>query len=370
MIPCTFFRSSSITEYTNCPLRYFANHCLGIKYPAGPAALSGTIFHKIMEILAQCKISQQEKLRLSQQWGLYYDVETQLSFSFPDISTIDVEKLTENVYEFYIKQIDPSRVPKTYQRKTPEASVRAWIPFKKVKESVDNVMSMSPRSFDPRLMDIVAVEQKFDVEIKEPWARYDFVFRGKRYSGQLRLKGSIDLIIRNDDGTMSIIDWKSGKSENMNTGEKKTYEDYAQDLQMAMYYMVTRRYLNMDVSDVTLCFLNERECYTLHFDEDMVLDKIKSIYEEMQTSTRPSKIDSDFCMRFCPYSKNDFSTITTKPLVKPREYTWTNEVGINENRVYRMCGQINNYFTSGYLPLQVMEAIARKDFDLEAYINT
>ena len=305
MIPVVYYRSSSIVEYTNCPLRYFANHCLGLRYPAGPKAIAGTMFHSVMEYLANAKLNHE------------------------DVDGIDLEVLTKDIYDKTVDSIDFKRVPKTYHRKSGERkSIEAWIPYKDLKQSVTNVMQMQPRSFDVRKMDIVAVEQKFDVEIKEPWSGYDFVFRNKHYKGNLRLKGSIDLIVRNEDGTLSIIDWKSGRSEDMNTGEKKTMEDYQNDFQMAIYYMVTRKYLGMDVSDVTLCFLNEGQCYTLYFDEDLVLEGIKTVFEEMKQAEKPLKKDSDFCVKFCPYCKHTFADVTTKPLVKPRQYDFVNEAGL------------------------------------------
>ena len=344
MIPVSYYRSSSITEWCNCPLRYFANHVLGLKYPSGPKALLGTAFQEVMEVLAHNQ----------------------------DFTDEQVENLTREVYDKMVDSVDFARVPPSSIRKGGERkSKEAWLPFRDLKKSVDNVMSMEPRAFDVRKMDVVATELKFDVEIKEPWARYDFTLKGKRYQGNLRLKGSIDLIVRNEDGTLSIIDWKSGKTEDMNTGEKKTFEDYEQDLQMAMYYMVTRYYLGYDISDVTLCFLNEKEVYTLHFDEDLVLDRIRSIYEEMQQCVFPEKIDSKFCMRFCPYSKNDFGSVTSLPLIKPRDYTWVDEdTGIPVNKTYKICGQLWNYHVSGYNAMQVAEALMRKGHSIEAYINT
>ena len=347
MLPVTYFRSSSVKEYEGCALRWFASYCLGLKFPSGPKAILGTVFHEIMEVLANAKMNNE------------------------DVDVIDLEILTKQIYDKTVDTVDFSRVPPSYHRKSGERkSIEAWVPFRSLKQSVENVMAMQPRSFDPRKMNVVAVEKKFDIEVKEPWAKYDFTFRGKRYQGNLRLKGSIDLIVANDDGTVSIIDWKSGQSNDLNTGEKKTFESYQDDLQMALYYLVCRRHLGYDVRDATICFLNESICYSLYFDEDLVLEKIRSIFEEMKHCTRPLKNDTLFCQRFCPYSKNTFERITSKPLIRPREYDYVNDEGILERgRTYRMCGQIDLYFRSGCTPLQIMEAIAREDFDIAEYRN-
>jgi len=338
-LPITFLRSSSIKEYLDCPLRFFASYCLGLRFPSGPSAISGTIFHEIMEELAHNKDA-------------------------------DLDELTERIYKKHIDQIDPARIPKTYQRKTPESSVRTWVPLKKVKNSIVNVMSMSPRSFDVRHMDVLRTELKFDVEIKEPWANYSFELRGKHHEGYLRLKGSIDLVIRNENGELEIIDWKSGRSEDMSTGEPKTFESYCEDMQMALYSYVCRKYLGLDISYTTLVFLNEGQCFSVQFDDDLVEERIKTIWQEIQSCDRPTKNDSLFCQRFCPYSKSCFDVITTKPLVKPREYDWVNEAGLLEHKTYRICGQLWNYFVGGYTPMQVCEALMRDNHNIDQYVNT
>jgi len=342
MVPQTYLRSSSIKSFQDCQLRFFADFCLGLKFPSGPSAVSGTIVHEILEYLAHNQ----------------------------DTADEQIEDVCKEIYQQHIDKVDPSRVPKSSQRKTPEASIKAWIPYKKVKDSITNVLAMSPRSFDPRKMKVIATEQKYDVELPYPWAKYDFKFRGKHYQGQLKLKGSIDLIVETDNG-IEIIDWKSGRSDDLATGEPKAFEDYADDIQLALYWMVARRYLNLDVQHITIVFMNESACYSVDFDDDLVMDRIQSIYETMKNTARPEKNDSLFCMRYCPFSKNDFTTITTKPLVKAREYTWTDEeTGIPVNKVYKMCGQLNNYFNSDYTPLQVMEALTRFDHRIEDYVNT
>ena len=91
----------------------------------------------------------------------------------------------------------------------------------------------------------------------------------------------------------------------------------------------------------------------------------------MKTCTRPLKNDSPFCLKYCPYCKNDFGTVTSLPLVKPRDYSWVNEAGLTEEKTYKMCGQLNLYFSepNNCTPLQVMDALARKNFNIDSYVN-
>ena len=364
MIPTTFFRSSSIREFCDCKMRYFANYCLGLRQPSGPAALLGTAFHLVMEVLANCKMDLQSDSPKYQ----YYDKETGCGATYKTIEDVNVEELTKCVYDQMINSIDIARVPPSYHRKTELGSKKAWLPYKKLKDSVTNVFQMGPRSFDVRKMHIVATEQKFDIEIREPWARYNFDFRGRNYKGYLRIRGSIDLIVQNEDGTMSIIDWKTGVTANMSTGIDKEYEDFAGDLQMSMYYLATRRYLGFDVSDVTLCFPNENKVFTLYFDEDLVLDRIRSIYEEMKNTPHPTKTESQFCKLYCPYFKQSFHDVKTKPLVKAKDYYWEEDGEIVQKSM-RICNQLEKYFLAGFTPLEVMNALARYNHKVELYTN-
>ena len=367
MIPVVYFRSSSLKCYLDCPLRFYIDYCLGIKYPSGPKAILGTISHHVLEILGNCRLLQQ-KQPLEKGW-LYQDEESGYQVYFEDIHSIDISALIDCVYNHHLKQIAPSRIPKSSLRKTEAASFNAWIPKKSVITSIENIFSISPRSFDPRNAEIVATELKYDVEVDEEWAKYDFTFRNKRYKGNLRLRGSIDVIVKSEDG-LEIWDYKTGVSDDLNTGKKKAYEDYSSDIQLALYYTVARKYLGLDVQGVTIVFINEKTCYTVCFDEDEVMANIRDIFLDMKESNWPDRFDSQFCMRFCPYSKNDFNSITTKPRVRAHEYIWDDEDGVPERKVKKICSQVDSYFKGGYTPLQVMEALCRRDHDISLYKNT
>ena len=367
IIPVVYFRSTSLKTWEHCNLRYMAEYCMGLRFPSGPAAVAGTVFHEVSEVLAICKKAQDE---LEPGTRTYEDKEKNINISYEDVNDIDIEKLSKDIYEYHINKIDPARVPKTYQRKTPEASVRAWIPFKKIQTSINNVMAMEPRNFDVRQMSIVATEQKFDIELKEAWSKFDFKFKGKHYKGNLRLKGSIDLIVKGEDGGIELIDWKT-------SAEDKSYEEASLDLQLAMYYLVCKKYLGLDVRQVTVVYVNTGTCCSVVFDENFVLEKIRSVFEEMQSCTKPFKNDSDDCVKFCPLCKRSFDEVDTLPKVRAREYNWIDDSGLEVKKTYRICGQLNLYLEQTdengqqlYTPLQLMEILARKDMDLTAYTNT
>ena len=66
--------------------------------------------------------------------------------------------------------------------------------------------------FDPRTRNVVASEPHFDLVIEEDWAKYDFELPdGEKISGNLAIKGTIDLVTETEDGIIEVIDWKTGR---------------------------------------------------------------------------------------------------------------------------------------------------------------
>ncbi len=375
MIPITYIRSSSLKTYLDCGLRFFADFNLGLKWPSGPAAILGSIFHEVQEILGLCKILQQSGTRDPKDNKFHFtDANKGIELVFNDIYEIDIEKLSKDIYDRWCSYIDPSRIPKSYSK------IERWIPFKKVQDSLKNIIEMSPRSFDIRSMDVYAVEKRFNYVIPDEWARYDFIFRNKQHIGQLSIKGSIDLIIKGPDNKYEIIDWKSGSAINFSTGQEKSYDDYCNDIQLQLYYLAAKRVLGLDVSQVTIVYPNEKvvggryttgKSFSIVFENDNdIINTVRSIYEDMQSANRPKRVNSDFCIKYCPYCKNTFDAVESKPLIKAREYLWQPEGQEPEKKTYKICGQLSKYFDVGFSPLQVMECLSRDSFNIGAYVNS
>lgn len=369
MIPTIYLRSSSLKDWLECPIKYYLRYCLGILFPSGPSAKIGSTVHKIIEILANIKQHEQAGTLADIN---YFDPET--GWQCPGIDTIndiDIGKLSQFVYDYYTKDIKPEDIPKTYQRKDPRKSLNAWIPFKKVTTALENLFAMSPRSFDVRQLNVYDCEHKFDIEIKEDWSKYQFTFRGKEYKGNLRFKGSIDLIIKNEDDTYSIVDWKTGDPVNHATGEEKTYEEFYDDIQGQLYYLIATKYLGLNVRDVTFVYPVANKCFTVVYeDDDSILERIRKIYFNMQQTQVVEPNKTDLCMKLCPYFKNTFDAVTTEPRVKPREYIWENpETALVEKKEYRICGQCSLYCKDNN-PEYIMDILARKDFNIGQYTNS
>lgn len=359
MLPITYFRSSSIKTLNDCELRYFIQYCLGINFPSGPAAIKGSIFHSCMEILANCK-----KLQQRRKSPYLYRDSSGYTVKYNDIYDIDIDHLSKYVYDYYIKDIPEDRVPPCYKK------ITNWIKYKDIQKSIKNVFEMSPRSFDVRKMNIYMAEPRFNIVFNEPWAGYDFTFRGKRYQGNLSLRGAIDVINYNEEiGGYEIIDWKTGTSTNLNSGEKKTYDDYCEDLQLAIYYLAAKQYFNIDIKQVTIVFINESNSFSIVYDDEQdIIDKVRDIFIRTKNIEKPKKNQTDFCIKFCPYVKNSFNNVVGTPEIPAEKYVWEYPDGLLEEKEYRICGQLEACLNR-LTPLEVMEKVTRDNYNIDIYKN-
>ena len=87
----TYFRSSSYNTHSMCEQQYFLEYVLGWRGPSGQKADKGTIVHKVLEILAVIKKSQQDDiLKISD------DVIGEI-----DISNYNLNSIIEKVYKYH-----------------------------------------------------------------------------------------------------------------------------------------------------------------------------------------------------------------------------------------------------------------------------
>ena len=60
MIIC-YHRSSSLGTFDMCEMKYFFQYVLGMKDKTNKKAVLGTVFHRVMQVLADKKIAQLNK---------------------------------------------------------------------------------------------------------------------------------------------------------------------------------------------------------------------------------------------------------------------------------------------------------------------
>lgn len=284
MLIC-YMRSSSYNAHDMCEQRYFAEYVLGLKAPSNLKADKGTITHKILEILAKIKLAIQNNQKL-----ITDDIVGSI-----DCIYFDINEICEKVFSHYAKLKN-----------------QAWTleDFNDCKKWVMKVLHFNNGVFSPLKMHIISPEQHFDIIIKEPWAAYDYNLNGKKISGQLSLKGTIDLITMPSEGIYEIVDWKTGRRLNWATGEEKTHEKLRKDPQLMMYFLAAHYlYPEIDQILVTINFINDGGPFTLCYTKDDIPDTLEMLrkkFEYIKQTTVPKLDKSWKCTRFCNFGMTSF----------------------------------------------------------------
>ena len=286
----TYFRSSSYNQYSMCPHAYYLTYVLGHQSPSGVAAEKGTIVHKVMECLAQAKLAHQnnEDQYMDDHFGKMCVKDHDYVYSDKI-----VDDLIELSYDHYTKKSDHHYTPRH---------------FKDCHKWSYQAITHCNGAFDPRNRDIVAPEGAFDFEVEEDWAKYEYDLpSGEKISGQLSMKGTIDLITKVRDGVFEVIDWKTGRRLDWATGREKDFKKLTTDPQLRIYhYALSKMYPDIEQFLMTIYFIKDGGPYTLAFTKDDIADTkkmLKKRFEEIKNSQRPRLIRSWKCSKICHFGK-------------------------------------------------------------------
>ena len=167
-----------------CEQQFFGEYVLGWRGPSGFKATKGTIFHKVLEILAVIKKAQQDNIN---------EIDDDI-VGHIDTNKYNLNILIEKVYKHY-EAAEPYHKWSVKDYK----DCHAW---------VYKALEFNNGMFDPRNCDIVQPEQHFDITIKKPWSAFSYDTPDGKLEGYLALKGTIDLITRVDERTFEIVDYK------------------------------------------------------------------------------------------------------------------------------------------------------------------
>lgn len=291
-----YFRSSSLGQWDYCQMSYFMTYALGWQQPSQKKSQLGTIVHKVLECLAQCK------------QRLQYGEKTGMRIEDSELGTIKFTNFQLNSNKFVMKLLDNS-----YEYYTSHDKVNIYDSKKDYefcKQMVDACLSYNNGQFDPRKTRIVAPEKSFDLEINEPWSEVEY--NGEKR--KLRIKGTMDLITEVAPDTLEYVDYKTGQRINWATGEEKTYEKLHDDIQLLLYYYaISKLYPQYDHIIMTIFFLRDGGPFSLCFDasdNEKFLNKLKDKFLTIKQSTNPRPINqerSDFrCKKLCHFYKNNW----------------------------------------------------------------
>tara|TARA_R100000008_G_scaffold43121_1_gene24928 strand:+ start:298 stop:1320 length:1023 start_codon:yes stop_codon:yes gene_type:complete len=296
----TYIRSSSYNNYDYCQMQYFITYVLGHRSISGKKAQLGTIVHKVMECLAACKKELQEtnkKIGLS----ITDDALGEIKFTAKKLYTKKfVKDLLDSSYQYYTESCTHSYTG---------ADLRFC------KKSVDDALSYNDGQFDPRNRNVVASEPQFDIPIEEDWAKYEYTMpNGEKVTGQLAIKGTIDLVTEIDDGVIEVIDWKTGRRLNWATGEEKTYEKLLEDPQLLLYnYAISKMFPEYEQAIMSIFYIRDGGPFSMCFDkadQTKFLGMLEKRFKQIKRNDSPMPISrnrSHFkCTKLCHFYKNNW----------------------------------------------------------------
>jgi hypothetical protein len=280
-------------------MQYFIEYNLGIRSPSNQKADKGTIVHKVLEILAYIKLTEQNNEKFYND-----DIIGQVN-----ITNYNLDHITEQVYNYYSSQF------KHHEWKVKD--------YKDCHLWVNKALTDHNGSFDPRTRNIVQPEQRFDIVIDKPWANYKYVTKNDIIEGKLAIKGTIDLITKVNDNTIEIIDWKSGKRLDWATGQEKTFAKLQEDPQLKLYhYAVSHLYPKIDHIIFTINFINDGGAFTICYDKSDLPSTelmIKNKFETIKNTKAPQLNKTWKCTKLCHFGKTTFENSHILPILEYRD---------------------------------------------------
>ena len=295
----TYFRSSSYNTHSMCEQQYFGEYVLGWRGPSGQKADKGTIVHKVLEILAVIQKAKQDN-----KTTVVDDIVGDIL-----IDQYNLDVLIDKVYAHYSSVADHHK----WSAKD----------LKDCREWVNKAISFNKGMFDPRNRFILCPEQHFDFEITKPWSKYSYKTADGTISGNLALKGTIDLITCVNDKTIEIIDWKTGKRLDWATGQEKTQEKLEKDPQLRIYhYAISKLYPDIDHIIFSIYFINDGGPFSICFDKSDLIeteDMLRKKVEHIKKNTKPKLNKSWMCNKLCYFGKTTFENTSVLPILEYRD---------------------------------------------------
>ncbi len=161
--------------------------------------------------------------------------------------------------------------------------------------------SWIPYGFDSKEHETIRYEKGLEILAKfyetnsKPWIIPAFLERPFNLKlGQYMLSGRIDRIDKLEDGTYEVIDYK--------TGRMKSNPNLKNDLQLSIYALACRDIFGIEVSKLSLYFLEDNEKISTERTDDQlskIVDDVEGTISELKKSDfNPTP---GFLCRFCDY---------------------------------------------------------------------
>jgi CRISPR/Cas system-associated exonuclease Cas4 (RecB family) len=255
-----YLRSSMVGSYEFCQHKTFLIYNIGLSERGNPKTNFGTATHKALELLAQKKLADQN--------GLDFIENDIFTDKYPT-SKIDIDSAFNLGWDYCAKQLDYHDWSEKDKKKYYDMYLKC--------------LNFRNGQYNPLKRHILDVEQQFDLPLDYEWAKYSYTINGQRIEGNVRLKGTIDLVTQEDD-IIESADWKTGSKRNWSRGEwhnpkTKEYEDFKDDFQLLLYYYaMSEKYQTEDIVS-TIYYLQDGGPYQVHFGHKAKIKALEAIKE-------------------------------------------------------------------------------------------
>ena len=249
-------RASTMSSYDDCEFRYYLQYICDIDCPAGKKAHCGTIVHAVLELMAKAKKTGHYKLG-----DKYTDPKYLLDICW--------KRFTEKVY------------PDT-----------EWLAadYKFCQKMVNTIVNSK---LNPLNFDVLKTELQFELDIDKVGFRYNY---GDEV-GNVKLRGTIDLVTQPDAQTLHVYDWKTGERKDWITGEPKEFDDFQQDLQLRVYDLaLSILYPHIPYRIFTIVFVRSGGPFTVTFgpeEREKTIDNLRRYFSKIRNNTNPQRLIDD-----------------------------------------------------------------------------
>ena len=290
----TYLRSSSIGTYSMCPQKYLFTYVLGMQDKQNGKAILGSVVHKNLELMGKQRIAQLNKKRS------FADDE----FGKITFAKCSVEYFNELSHKYY-DELFPGIMPHNSKRLALE-----WTHLAITKHDGE---------MNPLNQNVHAVEEFFEVEVPHDWAKYSYKVGDEVIEGRLGLKGTVDLVVKEDDVFFHIMDYKTGRRYNWATDKVKTYDCLAEDKQLLLYYYALRLKYPEKHFYISIYYINDHKIdkemvpggvFTFVFDdkdfkkaENMIREQFETIRDDKFPRVISKTCNHFKCQRLCAFSQ-------------------------------------------------------------------